>query len=40
MDLNVVNTITGVVCALGTILTLCGYIAKKIRNACGNKRSR
>jgi len=40
MDLTVVNTITGIVGALGTILTLGGYIAKKIRNAWCNKRSR
>lgn len=38
MNLNVVNTITGIVCALGSLLVIFELIAKIIRNACSNKR--
>lgn len=38
MDLHVVDTITGIVCALGSILVIFRFFAKIIRNACANKR--
>ncbi len=38
MDFRVVDTITGVVCALGSILAIFRFIAKIVRNACANKR--
>ena len=35
---NIVGTIACVICASDKILAFVKYIAKKLRNACGNKR--